>query len=155
MKLALIAAIARNRVIGRAGTLPWRIPEDMKRFKRLTMGNAVLMGRKTYESLGKPLPGRRNLVVTSVPRPEVPCFSSPEEALQAARNEEWIFVMGGAMLYQYFLERCDALFLTIVEQAPEGDTLFPPYEHLLGTRYTLLHQEDHNGFHFLDYGVKA
>ena len=104
MRLALIAAVARNRVIGKNNTLPWRIPEDMKRFKRLTMGHAVLMGRKTYESLGNPLPGRRNLVVTSVPINNVECFSSPADALKAAQAEEWIFVIGGAALFQFFLK---------------------------------------------------
>jgi dihydrofolate reductase len=151
MKLGLVAAIARNRVIGREGALPWRLPEDMKRFKALTMGHAVLMGRKTFESLGKPLSGRKNLVVTSSPLAGVACFPSPEDALQATREDEWVFVIGGASLYQYFLERCDALFLTLVDREPEGDTMFPPYEHLLGTHYLLQRREDHPGFHFLDY----
>ncbi len=154
MKIALIAAIAKNRVIGRGNALPWRIPEDMRRFKRLTMGHAVLMGRKTYESLGKPLVGRRNLVVTSAVIPSVECFASPDDALAAARNEEWVFVIGGAALFQSVLDRCDALYLTLVDQEPEGDVLFPPYEHLLGPRYAIQHQEHHDGYRFVDYAVK-
>ena len=155
MKLALIAAIARNRVIGRGGALPWRISEDMKRFKRLTMGHTVLMGRKTYDSLGKPLNGRRMLVVTSTPIPGVECFRNPEDALRSAGNEEWVFVIGGAALFSAFLERCDALYLTLVDQDPEGDVFFPPYEHLLKTRYSLHHQEDHDGYRFADYVAKV
>ncbi len=154
MKLALIAAIARNRVIGRGNTLPWRIPEDMKRFKRLTMGHAVLMGRRTYESLGRPLPGRRMLVVTSSPVAGVECFPTPDAALQAAAEEPWVFVIGGAALFQTFLNRCDALYLTFVDQDPEGDVLFPPYDHLLGTRYLLSSREDHDGYTFADYVAK-
>ncbi len=155
MKLALIAAVAKNRVIGRNGTLPWRIPEDMKRFKRLTMGHAVVMGRKTYESLGKPLPGRRMLVVTSTPTTGVECFRTPEEALLAAKNEAWVFVIGGAALFRSFIERCDALYLTFVDQQPEGDVLFPPFERILDARYVLRHEENHDGYRFADYEVKA
>ncbi len=155
MKLALIAAVAKNRVIGRDGALPWRIPEDMKRFKQLTLGHAVLMGRKTFESLSKPLPGRRMLVVTSSPRSGVECFRTPDEALLAAKNEEWVFVIGGAALFRTFLERCDALYLTFVDQEPPGDVLFPPFEDVLRSRYVLHHQEDHDGFRFADYELKG
>ena len=155
MRLALIAAIARNRVIGKDNSLPWRIPEDMKRFKRLTMGHTILMGRKTFESLGKPLSGRRNLVVTSVPISNVECFSSPADALKAAQAEEWIFVIGGAAMFQFFIDRCDALYLTFVDQEPEGNVLFPPYEHLLGTRYIVDRQESHEGYQFVDYIARA
>lgn len=154
MKVALIAAVAKNRVIGRANDLPWRIPEDMKRFKRLTMGHTVLMGRRTFESLRGPLPGRRMLVVSSSPVPGVESFRTPEEAMQAASREEWVFVIGGAAMFGHFLERSDALYLTLVDQEPEGDVFFPPYEHLLGTRYVLRNKEQHAGFCFADYFLK-
>lgn len=155
MKIALIAAVAKNRVIGKANDLPWRIPEDMKRFKQLTMGHAILMGRRTFESLRRPLPGRRMLVVSSSSIPGVESYRSPEEALKAVSQEEWVFVIGGAALFRHFLERCDALYLTLVDQEPEGDVHFPPYEHLLGSRYVLQKKEEHEGYCFADYFLKG
>jgi len=151
MTLALIAAVARNRVIGQNGSLPWRIPEDLRRFKQLTIGHAVLMGRRTYESIGRPLPDRRNVVLSSRPVQGVEHYQTFEEALEALRNEPIVFVIGGASLYTRLLESADELYLTLVDQSPEGDTVFPPYEHLLGTRFTLVLREKHEGFEFLDY----
>ena len=151
MTLALIAAVARNRVIGQNGSLPWRIPEDLRRFKQLTIGHAVLMGRRTYESIGRPLPDRRNVVLSSRPVQGVEHYQTFEEALEALRNEPIVFVIGGASLYTRLLESADELYLTLVDKSPEGDTVFPPYEHLLGTRFTLVLREKHEGFEFLDY----
>jgi len=99
MKLILIAALSRNRAIGKDGKIPWRIPEDLRRFKELTVGNIVLMGRKTYESLGNPLPGRRNVVLTSRLIPGIETHASLETALQALRREEKVFVIGGGTVF--------------------------------------------------------
>ncbi|HXF99279.1 MAG TPA: dihydrofolate reductase [Bacteroidota bacterium] len=154
MTLAIIAAIGKNRVIGKAGKLPWHISDDLKRFKRLTMGNTVLMGRKTFESLGKPLPGRRNVVVTSRTIPGIETYKSLDAALAALADQERVFVIGGAQIYAQVLERADELYLTFVDGEYEGDVFFPPYEHFLGTTYELVHEEHHAGYTFADYRRK-
>ncbi len=159
MKLAIIAAVARNRVIGRDGKIPWHISDDLKRFKRLTVGHAVLMGRRTWESLGRPLADRRNVVLSSRTNPSVfppgvEMYPTAEQALEALAGEERVFVIGGAAVYARFLDCADELYLTLVDQEPGGDTLFPPYEELLETRYRLTRREDHQGYHFVDY-IKA
>lgn len=151
MRLALIAAIAANRVIGRAGTLPWNIPEDLRRFKRLTTGRAVLMGRKTYASLGKPLPHRRNVVVSTEEIPGVESYRGIEQALEALKNEDLVFVIGGAKLYAGLLHRADELYLTLLDHPVEGDTLFPPFEPLLASRFRETFREVHAGFTFVNY----
>jgi dihydrofolate reductase len=151
MQIAIIAAIARNRVIGRAGHLPWHIPEDLARFKRLTTGHAVLMGRNTFGAIGRPLPGRRNVVVASTPVDGVESYPSPDAALTALSGEPVVFVIGGAALFERFLSRADRLYLTLVEEEPEGDTFFPPYEQLLGREFRLTFREAHPGFCFENY----
>jgi dihydrofolate reductase len=151
VKIALIAAVAQNRIIGRGGSLPWHLSEDLKRFKRLTSGHTILMGRKTFESLGRPLPNRRHLVVTSRSLPGAECFPDPESALRASAGQERIFVIGGGQLYAYFLPRADEIYLTLLEGPAEGDTFFPPYEELLDRSFRLAREERHEGFRFLDY----
>lgn len=154
MKLIIIAALSRNRVIGKDGKLPWHISEDLKRFKRLTTGHTVLMGRKTYESLGKLLPNRRNVVLTSHTIPNVETYPTLAQALQALEKEEKVFVIGGGEIFAQLLDHADELHLTIIDKEVEGDTFFPPYKHLIGTRYRLVSREEHEGFVFEDY-VKA
>jgi dihydrofolate reductase len=149
--LAIIAAIAHNRVIGSAGVLPWHISEDLKRFKRLTTGHAVLMGRRTFDSIGNPLPNRRNVVLSSKPITGVESYSSPEAALEALRNEDRVFVIGGGQVYAHFLSRADELYLTLLDQDAQGDTYFPPYEALLSGSFRPVHREQHKGFAFVDY----
>jgi dihydrofolate reductase len=151
VRLALIVAVAHNRVIGRGGTLPWHIPEDLQRFKNLTTGNAVLMGRTTYLSIGRPLPHRRNVVVTTHALPGVESYPSVELALDALKDEKQVFVIGGARLYAALLERADDLYLTFVHRDVEGDTFFPPFEHLLTSRFRETFREAHPGFTFVDY----
>jgi dihydrofolate reductase len=151
VKLAIIAAIARNRVIGKAGALPWHISEDLKRFKRLTTGHAVLMGRRTFESIGEPLPNRRNVVVTSRHIPGLETYPSIESALDALKDQELVFVIGGGRVYSQLLDRVDELYLTLVERDVDGDTLFPPYEELLRRSFTPVVREQHDGFVFIDF----
>ncbi|MFN0156448.1 MAG: dihydrofolate reductase [Bacteroidota bacterium] len=151
MKLAIIAAIARNRVIGNNGTLPWHISEDLKRFKRLTVGHTVLMGRKTYESIGKPLVNRRNVVVSSQEIPGVECYRSVDAALNALKDVEIAFVIGGGQLYSELLPKADILHLTLLDRNVEGDTHFPRYEHLIGPVFTEISRETHDGFMFVDF----
>lgn len=151
MNLIIIAALNRRRVIGKDGKLPWHISEDLKRFKRLTTGHTVLMGRKTYESLGKPLSDRRNVVLTSRKIPNAEAYRTVGEALEALRDEPKVFVIGGGEVFARFLERADEWHLTVVDREVEGDTFFPPYEHLIGNRFLLVGREEHEGFTFLDY----
>jgi dihydrofolate reductase len=151
VKIALIAAVARNLVIGKDGTLPWHIAEDLKRFKRLTLGHPVLMGRRTWESLGRPLPGRRNVVVTSGDLPEVEHYSSVDAALDALKDQETVYVIGGATLYARLLNEADLLYLTELATAVEGDTLFPPFRHLIGSVFVETARQEHDGFAFVDY----
>ena len=140
-KLIAIAAMARNRVIGRAGTIPWRISDELRWFKRATTGHTVLMGRKTYESLGRPLPNRRNLVVTRGPEIEgvevVRDLAAFAPADYAAPGTD-VFVIGGAEIYAQLLPRCDELWLTSVPMEPEGDAFFPVFEELFDFRETML-----------------
>ena len=151
MKLAIIAAIARNRVIGKEGQLPWHIPEDLKRFKQLTSGHTVLMGRKTFDALGQPLPNRRNIVLSSAPVKGVESCRTIPEALKKLENEGLVFVLGGGQIYSQLLEQVDYLYLTVIEKDYEGDTVFPEYEHLVGKIFKLFNDEPRDGFAFRDY----
>lgn len=133
-RIAFVVAVARNGVIGAKGDLPWRISSDLKRFKQITMGKPVIMGRKTWESLPKrPLAGRLNIVITRDGAYEAPgavVAAGVEEALTAAReaNAEEICVIGGSEIFRQFLPLADRLYLTEVDLAPEGDAVFPPLD---------------------------
>jgi dihydrofolate reductase len=151
VKLAIIAALNHKRVIGKDGKIPWHISEDLKRVKRLTTGQAILMGRRTFESLGKPLPNRRNVVLTSQSIPDVETYPGIHEAMEALKDEEKVFIFGGGELFGRFLEKADEWYLTLVDNDLEGDTFFPPYEHLIGNMFLLVKKEEHEGFTFLDY----
>lgn len=130
-RLALIAALDRNRAIGRGNALPWHLPEDLKRFKRLTLGHSVLMGRRTAESIGRALPGRRNLVLTrssNAPFADQRAVASLDAAL-AASDSSTLFVIGGAEVYALTLPQADTLHLTWVDtDVVDADTWFPPFD---------------------------
>ena len=128
--ISLIAAVADNGVIGAGNALPWHLPADLKRFRELTRGHHVIMGRKTCESLGRPLPDRINLVVSSNTRYNAPGFTvvgSFAAALDAARHQQEVFVIGGARLYAQALPRADRFYLTLVHTDVAGDTRFPDF----------------------------
>ncbi len=133
-RIAFVVAVARNGVIGAKGDLPWRISSDLKRFKQITMGKPVIMGRKTWESLPKrPLAGRVNIVITRDHAYEAPgavVVAGVEEALTAARqgNADEICVIGGSEIFRQILPLADRLYLTEVDLAPEGDAVFPPLD---------------------------
>ena len=130
-RIALIAAMAENGVIGRENRLPWRLPADLRRFKSVTMGKPVIMGRKTYESIGKPLPGRSNIVVTRDPDYRAQgcqVVHSLDQALEAGAGHAEVMVIGGAELYRQALGRAQRMYLTLVRAEVEGDTLFPDIE---------------------------
>jgi dihydrofolate reductase len=130
-KVSLIVAMSENRVIGRAGGLPWHLPDDLKHFKRLTLERTVIMGRKTFESIGRPLPQRRNVVITrnrgwSAEGVEV-AHSLPEALARTAWGDE-IFVIGGEQVYRDALPLADRIYLTLVHAAVEGDAYFPRFD---------------------------
>jgi dihydrofolate reductase len=135
MHVSIIAAVAENGVIGRGGQLPWRLSEDLRRFKSLTMGHTIVMGRRTWESIGRPLPGRRMIVVSRQPdyRVEIDAVqmaASLDAALElaAAAGDDEAFVVGGAELYREAMPRADRLYLTRVHAQVDGDTRFPDKE---------------------------
>ena len=131
MKIILIVAKAKNQVIGKDNQLIWKLSADLKRFKNLTTGHYILMGRKTYDSLGKPLPNRTHLIITRNPDFQAPeghyAFSSLEEAIIFCNKigVEKLFIIGGGQIYKEALPLCDQLEITEVDAAPEGDTFFP------------------------------
>ncbi len=123
-----IAAMSQNRVIGKDGQIPWHLSDDLKFFKRTTLGNIILMGRKTYDSLGKPLPGRENWVLTRGDGIEgVRVFHDIAEITEPDDGRD-LFLIGGGQLYESLLPRCHELFLTLVKREVEGDAFFPPFE---------------------------
>jgi dihydrofolate reductase len=124
----LIVAASTNNVIGASGDLPWRLSADLKRFKELTMGKPIVMGRKTYDSIGRPLPGRQNIVVTRQTdyRPEgCTVVTSTEDALAAAGDAPEVMIIGGGHIYQAFMPMADRIYLTRVHAEIEGDTFLP------------------------------
>lgn len=134
--ITLVAAVARNRVIGAEGRLPWSLPEDLRRFRQITMGGVVIMGRATYDSIGRALPGRRNVVLSRDPRLEIPdgtVVHSVAEAVEVATSEpdgrtSGIYVIGGAQIYDQFLVHASGIELTVVDTCPVGDARFPVLE---------------------------
>jgi dihydrofolate reductase len=130
-RLSILVAMARNRTIGINNTLPWRCPEDLRHFKALTMGHHMIMGRKTFDSIGKPLPGRTTVVVTRNPVLKVAgCIvaHSLQEAIAACGDDREIFVVGGAELYAQALPLADTLYITEIRQDMEGDAYFPEFD---------------------------
>ncbi|MCL5784802.1 MAG: dihydrofolate reductase [Patescibacteria group bacterium] len=132
--VSIIVAIAgQKRVIGTQGGMPWYIPQELKRFKEITMGHPIIMGRKTFESIGKALPGRTNIVITRDPSFQsegVIVVNSLEEALQKAKGQpgdEEIFIIGGGEIYKQALPLTDKLYLTMIDKEIKGDTFFPDY----------------------------
>lgn len=130
--IAIIVAHDKNRAIGWKGKMPWHLSSDLKRFKKITLGHTVIMGRKTFESLpGGALPGRRNIVISSNPlfMPEgAEKTASPKDALHLCAGEQTVFIIGGATLYRAYIQTADMLYLTVVDGHFEADTWFPEYE---------------------------
>ena len=141
--LAIIAAVARNGVIGAHNTLPWRLPADLARFRMLTTGHAIVMGRKTWQSLGRPLPARQNIVVTRDPgfaAPGATVAGSLSQALALAHLPRPHFCIGGAQLYAQALPHADLLHLTEIDRDFDGDTSFPPWDR---SAFRLATREEH------------
>lgn len=144
--LTLVAAMSRNRVIGRDNQLPWRCPADLRRFKQLTTGGAIIMGRKTWDSIGRPLPNRLNIVLSRDTGLEIEgasVVSDLDAAVALAKEHgcERIAIIGGEQIYRLAIDRADAIELTVIEtDIPAGDAHFP---RIPEDRYTLAHREDH------------
>lgn len=127
-RLSIIVATSRNGVIGKDNRLPWHLPADLKRFKELTMGHAIVMGRRTHESIGRLLPGRRSVIVTRNPHYRVEgatMAASLEAALDATRSDTEVFVIGGEQIFRLALPLAERIYLTTVEADVEGDTFMP------------------------------
>jgi dihydrofolate reductase len=143
-RIALVVAMARNGVIGHEGKLPWRLPDDLKHFKALTTGHTIIMGRRTWESIGgRPLPNRRHVVITRQPNYSVDgaeVVHSFEEALERTGGEAQVFVVGGQEIYELALPRAHRLYLTLVDAAPEGDARFPEVD---WSQWRTVDQTDH------------
>lgn len=128
MEVVIVVAASENNVIGRAGQMPWRLPEDLQHFRRLTLGRPVLMGRRTYEAIGQALAGRRNIVISREPALEIPdceVVATPAEALQRVAQAAEVMVIGGGEIYRQLLPRTDRIEMTRVHITIEGDTFFP------------------------------
>jgi dihydrofolate reductase len=131
MDITLIAALGKNRVIGHAdGRLPWRLPDDMAHFKRETLGKPIVQGRKTYDTVGKPLPNRLNIVLSRSSKPIEGCVvaTSVDEALAAAGEVPEVMIIGGGEIYALFLPRATKMILTHVDASPDGEAFFPAWD---------------------------
>ncbi|MBI2334748.1 dihydrofolate reductase [Candidatus Daviesbacteria bacterium] len=150
MRINIIVAVAgKKRVIGKKGALPWYIPQELKRFKEVTMGHPIIMGRKTHESIGRALPGRTNIVITHEPNYKaLGCIvvHSLEEAFQQTKNDE-VFIIGGGQIYAEALPLADKLYLTYIDKEVEGDVFFPDYSDFKKIVYESPWQE-HEGFRY-------
>ncbi len=143
-QINLIAAMANNRVIGKDNQMPWHLPADLKHFKAVTMSHPIIMGRKTYESIGRPLPGRQNIVISRNPNlaiPGVEVCHSVAEALTACASASSVMIIGGANLYQQMLPKADYLYLTFIDLNTDGDAYFPDW---CGDQWTELEREAHS-----------
>lgn len=154
MSIVLIAAVGSNGVIGRDNDLPWRIREDLQHFKQLTLGHTLVMGRKTYDSIGRPLPGRRTVVVTRQldwAADGVEVVHSLDDALKLADGND-LYVAGGGEIYRQALPHADRLELTEVDQAPDGDVTFPAFDR---STWHETAREQHDGFAFVSYSLSG
>lgn len=149
--ISMIAAIASgNRALGKDNKLIYRIPEDLKRFKQITSGHPIIMGRKTFESIGQPLPNRKNIIITRDQEyfaEGVAVVHSLEEALREAQGDDEVFIIGGGQIYQEAISLADKLYLTIVEGNPEADVFFPDYSEFKKKVWESEEQES-NGFKY-------
>lgn len=144
MMISLIVAASSNNVIGRDGGLPWHLPDDLRLFKRVTTGKPVIMGRRTFESIGKPLPDRRNIVMTRDPdyaATGCEVVSSVSEAIDLVGGADEVMIIGGGQVYRDFLPRADRIYLTRVQEEVAGDTFFPEIDE---TAWQLVSSEHHD-----------
>lgn len=154
MKISMIAAMAANRVIGKDNKMPWHLPEELGHFKRVTMGKPILMGRKTFESIGRPLPGRKNIVISTdktLNIEGVTVVHSIEQAMSQTQGCEELMVIGGARLYEQMLSQADCLYITDIDLATAGDAYFPDYSIYQWLKSDLNVQQSSSGVSFSTY----
>lgn len=152
MILHLIAAHDENLVIGKDGKLPWHLPQDLKHFKTVTMGKPILMGRGVFEEIGsKPLPGRRNVVLSSRKWDGIESYSTISEALFALKDEELVFVIGGGQIYKELIHKCTYMYITFVNGVHDGDVYFPEYRDKIGVEWEEVFREANTDFDFIEY----
>lgn len=162
MKIAIIAAHDEHLLIGKNGSIPWHFSDDLRRFKQKTMGHPIIMGRKTYESIGsRPLPGRTNVVISRNPEylkkisdsENVRGYQKMEQALEKLEQEhcELVFVIGGATMYRVALNIGDYLNITLIHHTYNGDTYFPEYRDQIGVVWEEINREDFEDYSFIDY----
>lgn len=153
MKLVIVAAHDPNLLIGKDGTLPWRYSEDLKFFKKTTMGSPILMGRAVFEELNeRPLPGRRNVVLSRTRTyPHADTFPSIPEAIEALSGEEIVYILGGAEIYNQMLGSAHEMVITEIKKEYQGDTYFPEYRDDIGTVWEQTEREDHPELSFVRY----
>ena len=147
--ISIVAALAKNGVIGKDNQLPWGIKKDMKRFKKLTLKKPVIMGRKTYKSIGKPLPDRINIILTRKKNLEIPgckTFNSIKKVLEFTKEFEETFVIGGDSIYKQFLPLTKKMYLTIIDKEFGGDTYFPDYNN---EKWKKVEEENFDNFKFI------
>lgn len=143
-RIALVVATSDNNIIGRDGDMPWHLPADLRRFKSLTMGHPIVMGRRTWESIGRPLPGRRNIVLTrseGYPANGADVLHSPDDVMAATKCSACIMVIGGGEVYRLFLDQADVVHRTRVHTMVDGDTSFPQLD---GSLWELASEELHD-----------
>ncbi len=143
MKISLIVAASKNYVIGKNNQMPWHLPADLKHFKALTTGKPIIMGRKTFDSIGKPLLNRRNMIITHQQNlliDDCDVFNSIDDALNAVKNEPEVMIIGGANLYVQLLPRAHCIYLTVIDADFDGDAFFPKLNH---ATWKLIAEEKH------------
>jgi dihydrofolate reductase len=159
--LSAIVAMTYNRVIGLDNGMPWSMHSDLKNFKRITSGNTVIMGRNTYESIGKALPNRRNIVITRqhITYSDAETYHSVEDAIAAVQNEKEVFIIGGGKIYAEVIDKIDKLYLSLINTKLEGDTYFPEFNK--SVTLTVEHYEqfdktdkDDYDFSFYEYSIR-
>ncbi len=154
MKISMIAAMAANRVIGKDNKMPWHLPEELGYFKRVTMGKPIVMGRNTFESIGRPLPGRKNIVVSTNPDLQiegVTVVHSVEAAILAGEGCEELMIIGGARLYKQMLDKADCLYITDIDLEVDGDAYFPDYSDSQWSKHDLAQHQSASGVGFSTY----
>ncbi|MDP2560853.1 type 3 dihydrofolate reductase [Psychrobium sp. 1_MG-2023] len=157
MKISMIAAMAANRVIGKDNKMPWHLPEELSYFKQVTMGKPIVMGRNTFESIGRPLPGRKNIVLssnTSLKIDGVTVVNSIEQAIAAGDHCDELMIIGGARLYEQMLEQVDNLYLTDIELDVAGDAFFPDYNIYQWKQSDKLNHKSKSGVNFSTYTLQ-
>lgn len=159
--ISLIAAMANNRVIGKDNQMPWHLPADLGHFKAVTLGKPIIMGRKTYESIGRPLPGRKNIVLSRDGNCKIEgceCVTSLEEALSLVSGVNEVMIIGGGYLYEQTLTQANRLYLTFIDLNVDGDTHFPEYEHLrlreIKREKHLKDEKNPYNYQFVDFDVE-